>query len=262
MSQPSNSQPTNIKESVQSQFNQAAQHYSASKIHAAGPDLAVMLQLAAPTATASILDAGCGTGHTALYFAPHVPQVIALDLSTAMLDQGRQLAAQRGITNIDFRQGDVEHLPFADESFDLVLSRYSAHHWPHPLAALTEFRRVLRPNGQLLLGDIVSWDDFTLDTHFQAIEILRDASHVRDHTIPQWVAMLQRAGFAADVAHTWEVYIDFASWVQRMLTPAPKVAMIRAILADAPQSVQQAFQLQPDGSFTMQAAILRGRPLA
>jgi SAM-dependent methyltransferase len=177
-----------------------------------------------------------------------------------MLAQGRKLASERGITNIGFRRGDVERLPFADGSFDVVTTRYSAHHWPHPVNALREFRRVLRPSGRLLVDDIVSWDDFILDTHLQSIELLRDPSHVRDHTLKQWIDMLDEAGFESELAHTWEVAIDFAAWIQRINTPAQHAAMIRTLLAEAPAEVKSAFKVQPDGSFTIQGALLCGLP--
>jgi ubiquinone/menaquinone biosynthesis C-methylase UbiE len=249
-----------VKDSVQNQFNQAAANYSTSPIHAAGADLAEMVKVAHLTGHEQLLDAGCGPGHTALTFAPHVAQAVAFDLSSTMLAQGRNLADERGFTNVEFRQGDVERLPFPDASFDIVTTRYSAHHWPNPLTALHEFRRVLRPTGQLLIADIVSWSDYTLDTHFQAIELLRDPSHVRDYTLEQWLTLLNQAGFHGDVPHTWEVNIDFASWVQRINTPAPQAAMIRTILAQAPHEVQSVLKVQSDSSFTMQAALLRGLP--
>ena len=249
-----------VKDSVQQQFNQAAAAYTTSPIHASGPDLPEMVKAANVTGQEQLLDAGCGTGHTALYFAPHVAQVVALDLSVSMLAQGSKLAAERAITNVEFRQGDAEHLPFAEASFDIVTTRYSAHHWPNPLAALREFRRVLRPSGRLLIGDIVSWDDYTLDTHFQTIELLRDPSHVRDHTIEQWLSLLDQAGFETDIPPTWEVPIEFSSWIKRINTPAPQAEMIRTILSNAPLDVQKAFKMQPDSSFTMQAALLRGLP--
>ena len=87
------------------------------------------------------LDAGCGAGHTAAAIAPYTAEVIAYDLTPSMLDQVAQLAAERGLNNIATQQGDVENLPFEDASFDLVTSRYSAHHWPHPATALSEFAR-------------------------------------------------------------------------------------------------------------------------
>lgn len=249
-----------LKDSVQSQFNQAAANYSTSPIHASGPDLAEMVKAAQLNGHEHLLDAGSGTGHTALTFAPHVAQVVAYDLATDMLAQGAKLANERGLTNIEFRRGDVEKLPFDDASFDVVTTRYSAHHWPNPLAALREFRRVLRPTGRLLVGDIVSSNDFILDTHFQTIELLRDPSHVRDHTLDQWLAMMEQAGFVCDVPHQWEVAIDFASWIKRINTPEQHAAMIRTLLAEAPTEVKTALKVQPDSSFTMQAALVRGLP--
>ena len=226
-----------IKATVQHQFNQAAAHYSTSPIHASGADLGEMLKAAALDGSEQVLDAGAGAGHTALYFAPHVAQVVAYDLSASMLAQGQRLAQERQVANIEFRQGDVEELPFPDASFDLVVTRYSAHHWPHPRIALQEFKRVLRPSGRLLIGDVVSWDDPSLDTHFQAIELLRDPSHVRDHTVSQWLEMVELAGFGADIPHVWEILIDFTSWIARMHTPGPQADMIRTIFANAPDEV-------------------------
>ena len=247
-----------LKDSVQSQFNQAAANYSTSPIHSSGPDLVEMVKAAQLTGHEHVLDAGCGTGHTALNFAPHVTQVVAYDLAESMLAQGAKLAAERNLTNIEFRLGDVETLPFADATFDLITTRYSAHHWPNPQRALQEFHRVLRPSGRLLISDIVSSSDFVLDTHFQIIELLRDASHVRDHTEDQWLAMLADAGFAGDVPHRWEVFIDYASWIKRINTPEQHAAMIRTLLTEAPDEVKHALKVQPDGSFTMQAALVRG----
>ncbi|MCB0190164.1 MAG: methyltransferase domain-containing protein, partial [Caldilineaceae bacterium] len=97
-------------------------------------------------------------------FARQTAHVVAVDFTENMLGQGRQLAAERAITNVDFRLGDVEQLPAGDGEFDLVVSRYSAHHWPHPQQALREFVRVLKPGGTLILNDIVSYDDLVCDT--------------------------------------------------------------------------------------------------
>ena len=205
--------PSSIKGSVRDQFSQVAANYSTSTVHSTGDELSKMAEIATAARADNVLDAGCGPGHTALALAPFVRHVVALDLSEPMLAEGRRLAASRQITNIEFRLGDVEKLPFGDESFDLITSRYSAHHWPNPPAALLEFRRVLRSRSpgptQLLLADVLSFDDFSLDTHLQAIELLRDPSHVRDHTARQWLAMLDDAGFHAQIDRTWNLPIEF-----------------------------------------------------
>ncbi len=252
----------NIKTSVQHQFGQVAANYSTSAVHAKGRDLEAMLRTIPLTGQERVLDAGCGTGHTALAFAPQVAQVIAVDLTQGMLDQGEQLALDRGLTNVEFRLGDVEKLPLADRHFDLIVSRYSAHHWPHPDAALQEFQRVLKPGGYVILDDIVSFDDFMCDTYLQAVEVLRDPSHVRDHTTAQWIAMLETAGFAdAQVVYTGGVWIDFASWIQRMATPDANAALIRTLLDGAPQEVKSALQVEPNHNFTFAGAVIRAQKL-
>lgn len=249
-----------VKASVQNQFGNVADNYRTSAVHARGEDLARMVDVADLVGTEQVLDAGCGAGHTALAFAPFVAQVIAYDLTSAMLEQVERLSHERGITNIITRQGDVEQLPFEDGSFDCVVSRYSAHHWPHPANALKEFRRVLKPGGQFILSDIVAPDDPTLDTFLQTIELLRDPSHVRDHSIPQWMAMLTDSGFQSEVVFTWQLPLNFAAWVARMATPEANISMIRSLFEGAPQEVRSAMQVLPDYSFSIPGALFRALP--
>lgn len=248
---------SDIKAAVQQQFNQVAAAYTVSAIHAKGVDLAEMVQAAHLAGHERVLDAGCGTGHTALTFAPHVASVVAVDFTAGMLEQGRRLAAERGVYNVEFHLGDVEALDFPAASFDRIVSRYSAHHWPHPQRALGEFRRVLRPGGCFLLSDIVSFDDYTLDTFVQAIELLRDPSHVRDHTVRQWETLLREVGFQPEIVFTWGVYIDFADWTARMATPPHYVTALQALLTGAPSEVRTALQVQEDCSFIWPAALIR-----
>ena len=247
-----------LKASVEAAFSQVAENYSTSLVHATGSEFMQMLQVAGLTGNERVLDAGCGAGHTALAFAPHVREVVALDLSEAMLGQVQRLATMQGVGNITLRQGDVETLPFGDREFDVVVSRYSAHHWPAPRRALHEIKRVLKRRGQFILADIVSFDAFTVDTYIQAIELLRDPSHVRDHTVAQWLSMLSSAGFSSELVYEWPVRLDFTSWVERMATPPASVAMIRTLMDGAPDEVRSAIQIEEDHSFTFRGAVLRG----
>jgi ubiquinone/menaquinone biosynthesis C-methylase UbiE len=248
-----------VKNSVQRQFTPVAANYATSAVHVGGPDLTAILDAAALRGDERVLDAGCGAGHTALAFAPRVAEVVGLDLTEAMLAQGRKLARQQERTNITFQRGDVEKLAFDDASFDLVTSRYSAHHYPHPLAALREFARVLKPGGSLLLVDVVSPDEPAQDTFLNAIELLRDPSHVRDHTIEQWLRMLAATGFTGEALGRWPLRLEFESWVARMNTPFLAITQIRTLIEGAPREIRAGLALDEGYSFSVPTALIRGQ---
>ncbi|MGZ6363861.1 MAG: class I SAM-dependent methyltransferase [Ktedonobacterales bacterium] len=248
-----------VKETVRQQFAPVAAEYAASAIHASGPDLTAMVGTLPLRGEECVLDAGSGAGHTALAFAPYVAHVVALDLADAMLAQGQRLATAHGIANVTFRRGDIEALDEPDDSFDVVTSRYSAHHYPHPRRALAEIARVLKPGGVLLLVDLLASADPAPDTVLNAIELLRDPSHVRDHTREQWLGMLHAARLEGEVAGTWPLRMQFDSWVARMRTPLDQVAAIRNAIDQAPQEVRKALAVEADHSFTVEVALIIGR---
>ncbi|HEX8035005.1 MAG TPA: class I SAM-dependent methyltransferase [Ktedonobacterales bacterium] len=248
-----------VKETVRQQFDPVAGEYAVSVIHASGPDLTAMVGALPLRGDERVLDAGSGAGHSALAFAPYVAQVVALDLADAMLAQGRRLATERGIANVTFRRGDIEALDEPDGSFDVVTSRYSAHHYPHPRRALAEIARVLKPGGVFLLVDLIASADPAPDTVLNAIELLRDPSHVRDHTREQWLGMLHAAKLVGEVAGTWPLHMQFDSWVARMRTPLDQVMAIRKAIDQAPREVREAVAIEPDYSFTVEVALIIGR---
>lgn len=249
----------NVQESVQRQFGPVAAAYATSTVHKEGPELAAMLAAAELRGDERVLDVACGAGHTALAFAPRAAEVVAVDVTEAMLTTARRLAAEQGIANVTFESGNAEALPFPDASFDRITCRYAAHHFAHPAVATREWARVLRPAGSLLLVDVVAPDDPAADTVLNAAEILRDPSHVRDYRIAEWIAMFEAAGLAAESLGQWPLRLPFASWTERMRTPAETAAQIEALFAGARPTVRETLAIEPDGTFTCPVALLRGR---
>lgn len=249
------------EQNVLRQFDPRAAAYLTSAVHAAGPDLQAARALVEATMPRDLhlLDAGCGAGHLGFTLAPLVARVTASDPSPAMLATTAAAARERGITNLDCAPGPVEALPFADATFGLVASRYSAHHWLDVPAALRELRRVARPGAFLLLIDVLGDERPLVDTHLQAMELLRDPSHVRNHDAARWRAMIEAAGFRLLQEQRWRIRLEFGAWITRMNTPAPVAATIRALQQGAPREVCEGLALEEDGSFSPEVGLFVAR---
>lgn len=246
-----------LKESVARQFGAVAANYATSFTHSQGPDLDRLVERATELGARTALDAACGGGHTAFALAKAGLETRAADITPEMVEQGRAIAKERGLA-IEFDQADVEALPYEDSSFDLVVTRFAAHHFPNPAQAISELMRVARPGGTLLLSDIVSYADPTADTFLQAMEVLRDPSHVRDHRVDEWESMIANAGGRAELIATWPLQQPFDAWVERMQTPEPEVVVLRRLFASAPAEARRALGLGKgtELGFTLTVALI------
>jgi ubiquinone/menaquinone biosynthesis C-methylase UbiE len=240
---------------VAQQFGNTASAYLSSAVHAQGADLVRLKEAAAALGRPRVLDLGCGAGHASFAVAPAAAGVVAYDLAQPMLDVVAAAARERGLSSIETRQGNAAALPFADASFGMVVTRFSAHHWLDVPAALREVRRVLAPGGRCYIIDITAPEQPLYDTTLQAVELLRDGSHVRDYRPSEWCAMLAQAGLYHVQRASWALEMVFDDWVARMRTPPERVAAILSLWAGAPEEAQRHFQLRPDGSFTIDATL-------
>lgn len=244
---------------VRHQFGPAATAYVASAVHASGQDLAAIASRAEAVRPCHALDLGTGGGHVAYAIAPHAGQVTASDLSVEMLAAVSAEAQRREIANIVTHEAAAEALPFADGTFDFLACRFSTHHWRDPQGGLREARRVLAQGAPALFADVVAPALPAADTHLQAVELLRDPSHVRDHAASQWLAMLERAGFTVASLTTGRLRMDFTDWTARMRTPPEHIAAIRALQCIAGAEVNAHFAIEPDGSFTIDTVLIEVR---
>jgi ubiquinone/menaquinone biosynthesis C-methylase UbiE len=252
------SDPRTHQALVGNQFGSQAAAYLSSAVHAQGAELDALATLVKEQNDSRVLDLGCGAGHVTFNVAARVKEVVAYDLSSEMLDVVARAAAERGLRNVVTRKGVAEQLPFANESFDYVLSRYSAHHWHDFEAALREVSRVLKPGGIAGLVDAVSPGAPLLDTYLQAVELLRDPSHVRNYSRAEWEAAMVRARLRPASVTAFSVRLDFVSWVERMRTPKVQVEAIRALQIAMSEGVTRHFDIGSDGSFTLGVAMFVG----
>jgi ArsR family transcriptional regulator len=103
----------------------------------------------------TIADLGAGEGAFSLLLAQQAHRVIAVDTSEKMLEIGREQALKAGLSNIEFRAGDMEEIPLPDAEVDLVFFSQSLHHALHPERAIREAARILRPGGRVVILDLV-----------------------------------------------------------------------------------------------------------
>ncbi len=230
-------------QAIQNRFGESAALYATSGVHSDPEDLRRMTQAVELAGDERVLDLGTGTAHTALAFAPLVAEVIGLDLTEEMLQAGARLAAERGIENLDLQLGNAQSIPFQDEHFDLVVARQCPHHFADVALAVREASRVLRPGGQLLILDSISKPDPKLDTFMNAVEILRDPSHVRNYSLQQWKAFFEEADLVVTRQEDWLLRIEFDDWIHRGGTAQPAIAQLRSMLGDAPTEVRTAYEI-------------------
>ncbi|MDW6025247.1 methyltransferase domain-containing protein [Mesorhizobium sp. BAC0120] len=242
---------------VGGQFGSRAEAYLRSSVHARGADLDALAALIGERQDARALDLGCGGGHVTFNLAPRVREVVAYDLSPEMLEVVARAARERGFDNVTTEQGVAEKLPFADASFDIALSRFSAHHWRDFGAGLREAARVLKPGGMAVFIDSVSPGVPLLDTYFQTLEMLRDCSHVRNYSRAEWEASLAGAGLLVRATSHFRLRLDFASWVERIGTPKVQVDAIRALQTSVSEIATRHYETEPDGSHSIDVGLFQ-----
>jgi ubiquinone/menaquinone biosynthesis C-methylase UbiE len=239
-----------------SRFGTQAANYLTSAVHSTGADLERLKALVGQLRPARALDLGCGAGHVSFALARGgADRVIAYDPSREMLAVVAQATATRNLGQaIDTCVGAAEVLPFEANTFDLVVTRYSAHHWANVPEALAECARVIVPGGRLVVIDVVAPEIPLFDTALQVIEFLRDASHVRDYRVSEWRAMQMAAGFEEAAVADWKLSIDFKSWIARIGTPPDRVAALEAVFSELPSEAREYFQIGAEKSFVIDSA--------
>lgn len=254
----------NPKRTAKEQFDKQAVEYNAQWNTWSERTLNAMLELAQCLPKFRVLDVATGTGFTALAFAPFVHSVVGLDVSTGMLRQAEKHAERRGIANAVFQEGTAESLPFADGSFELVTCRIAPHHFLSVPKFLSETARVLKPGGSLVMADTTVPDDLPEAADWQnAVEVLRDPSHVKNYMPATWRQMTEAAGMTVTEcrADSGGITIPLSDWLRKAGCTPDQSAAVRQMFADAPKSAREAFQIVAGGGgetvFTWPRVLLR-----
>jgi ubiquinone/menaquinone biosynthesis C-methylase UbiE len=185
-----------------------------------------------------LIDVACGPGVVTAALAPAAASVVAFDATEQMLEKARARCAKAGLSNVEFKSGDAEHLPFADGAFDGAVTRAALHHFADPQRAISEIFRVLRRGGTAVFADVTSSESHDESRLHNAIERLRDPSHVRMLPASELDSYARRAGFRDLHAANWDIDRELEEWLDIVSDPA-RVEPIRIVaraLAEAGRS--------------------------
>jgi ubiquinone/menaquinone biosynthesis C-methylase UbiE len=181
-------------------------------------DLVWMLSDLPMSADCAALDVATGTGEFARALSPHVATVTGLDATEAMLETGRGFIRQSGIENITFQKGIAEDLPFESETFDIVASRYAFHHFADPKPVLSEMARVCKPEGHIIIVDIVVPEKSNA-AEYNYYEWLCDPSHTRCLDFTELQSLYGLFGFEVSSAKSRDIEEAVLDWLDFSLTP-------------------------------------------
>jgi ubiquinone/menaquinone biosynthesis C-methylase UbiE len=180
------------REKILDQFTRQAVPFSSAPAIRNQEALNRIVELAGAGAEDTVLDVACGPGLLVCAFARVVRHATGIDLTPAMLEQARVLQRQQGLQNVTSRQGDVLPLPYTEGEFSIVSARFAFHHFPDPLAVLKEMRRVCGAGGRIGVADSAPASGKA--DAFNAMERLRDPSHVRAMPVEELRGMFRSAG--------------------------------------------------------------------
>lgn len=175
-----------------------------------------VLALLRPRGDERALDVGSGLGALAFALAPHVHEVVAVELDPERVERARTIALAQGLDNVELAVGDARALEFADGSFDLAGTTRTLHHVDRPDLVVGELARVTRPGGTVLIVDQLGPPDPEDAARIDEFERARDPSHSRALPDAELRSLVEARGF--DVVETrfvpeqrdLEPYLDLA----------------------------------------------------
>ena len=166
-----------MQDATRERFGKTADRIAALQDARAGELEAKVVRFVRPSGEERALDSGSGAGALAFALAPHVREVVAVDLVPELLDQGRKRGER--FPNVSFVEGDATKLSFEPFSFDLAGSLRTLHHITRPELVVAELARVTRLGGRVLVIDQIASVDPVAAAELNAFERARDPSHAR-----------------------------------------------------------------------------------
>jgi ubiquinone/menaquinone biosynthesis C-methylase UbiE len=232
-------------ELIVDQFTRQAVPFATAAVIKDEAALRLLVEFSGAGPDDTVLDVACGPGLVVCAFARVVRHATGIDLTPAMLDRARVHAAEQGVGNVTWRQGDVLPLPWPDAAFTIVTARFAFHHFLDPLAVLREMARVCAPGGTAMVVDAAPAPEKA--AAFNRMERLRDPSHTRALPLAEHVELFRRAGLPEPRVTHYRRAGDLEGLIARSFPQPGDADRIRAIFADSLADDALDMQVRRDG---------------
>lgn len=217
------------QEEIVEQFSKQAIPFTEVPGHLDAMDL--LVEMAQPTQEDAVLDVACGPGLVACEFARRSAQVTGIDITPAMIEQAEKRQSEQKLDNATWLVGDVLPLPFSDNSFSLVITRYSLHHFIDPKGVLAEMIRVCRPGGRVMVADVAM--EPSKVAAYDRLEITRDPSHTHALTTEEFAALFLQSGLHDCRRSAYGVEIELETQLRASFPrPGDKEKLRQLVTAD------------------------------
>lgn len=215
-----NDTSTDHRHTILNQFTRQAGAFAAMRAHSNESAFELLFQMARFGLEDTVLDVGCGPGLVACAVAPKVAKVVGIDLTPAMIEKARDLQKQRGLINLDWQVGDVQAMPFGNESFSCVFSRYIFHHLRNTQIVFDEMCRVTQTGGRVVVVDVTPEKERR--AAYDQMEKLRDPSHTSAMTLDEMVGLGDKAGLKRPQTKQYGLEVDLRELLDASFPNAAK----------------------------------------
>lgn len=210
-------------EIVVDQFTRQAVLYSQAPAIRNEQAVQRLIEFSGAIAGDTLLDVACGPGVVVCGFAKIVRHATGIDLTPAMIDQGRALQRENSLNNVSWVFGDARQLPWPDGTFSMVVSRLALHHCVDPISVVREMKRVCRVGGKVVIVDLIASPDREKAAAFERMEKLRDPSHARALSEGELESLFLEAGLPAPRKAYDQAVNELEGYLARSF-PEPSVA--------------------------------------
>lgn len=215
------------------QFRRVAERYANSRTHSDNRFLSKIVAFAQPRRGGRVLDVATGPGFVGVEFARKGFEVVGTDITREMLSHAKELRKRKDV-HMEFVLAEATHQPFRDDVFDIAVSRLAFHHMKDPAQAVERMKPLLKPEGRIIVADlVVAEDDEVADFH-NRLERLRDPSHVKSLKLSEWKKVFQTLEIRLDRVALSRVRLEVVEWAKRAGFPSDRIPDLVSMLEKAP----------------------------